>query len=219
MRGEEILNLVKEYTGNDGLAGYSDINDAYETICRRAGMWVVRVRDEDSLTFLDDKTEYDLPMDLIRRLESVWIKDNEDFKEWRRLTEVTEDKFERTVLSFRKEDATDDKGVPLFYRLQGGNGNQLEVTPTPDGTYPGRLQYIGNPTQIDRQVEPVLPEPYHRTIAKLAASTWLERQDSEVLLARGDRLRRQVRETYFGLAFDMSPDRTGVSRPRQRILR
>ena len=219
MKGEQILNLVQEFTGNDGFSGYSDINDAYETISRRAGMWVSKVRDEESLEFLDGKTEYDLPVELIRRLTSVWIKDNTDFKEWRRLEETTEDKFESTVFAFRKADATDDKDTPRFYRLQGGIANQLEVTPTPDGTYPGRLHYIGNPKPIDRQTVPVLPEPYHRTIAKLAASMWLERQDSEVQHAKADRLRRQVQETYLGLAFDIAPDRTGVKRPHQRIMR
>ncbi len=219
MRGEEILNLVREFTGNDGVTGYSDINDAYETLCRRAGTWVVRVRDEGSLTFLDDKTEYDLPMELIRRFESVWIKDNADFQEWRKLTEATEDRFEKQVLGNRNEDATDDKDAPRYYRLQGGESNQLQVTPTPDGTYPGRLVYMGNPTPIDRQGVPVLPESYHRTMAKLAASRWLERQPDDGNVAKGQRLHRQVQETYLGLAFDTAPDRTGVSRPRQRIMR
>lgn len=219
MRGEEILNHTRRFTGNDGLQGYSDINDAHETLCRRAGLWVTRVRDEDSLEFRDGVTRYDLPSDQIRRLESVWIRDNEEFQEWRKLDEVTEEKFEQVVFQFRNEDATDDKDVPLYYRLSMGPTQQLEVTPTPDGTYPGRLVYIGNPTLIDRQVVPVLPENYHRTIAKLAAAFWLERQKDEADQVIGAKLRQQVRETHLGMAFDLSPNRKGVLMPRQRILR
>lgn len=216
MIGEEILDRVRIFTGNHQLSGFSEINDAYETILRRAGMWVSRVRDESSVTFANEKIFYDLPMELIRRLESVWIKDNEDFKEWRRLEEVTEDKFEKTVFIFRKADGTDRKDVPRYFRLAMGATDQMEVAPTPDGTYPCRLVYIGNPAPLDRAVTPILPENYHRVIAKLAAAYWLENNEGD---AKAAPLHRQVREAYFPLAVDIAPNRAGVARPRQKIMR
>ncbi len=219
MQGDEILDLVRRHTKNHRLSRFDEINDAYETLCRRAGMWFLRVRDEHTLQFRDGKTTYTLPMARIRRLESVWIKDNEDFKEWRELDEATEDQFEKTVFQFRKADSTDDKDVPRFYRLGAGDSDQLEVTPTPDGTYIGRLVYIGNPTPLDLMVTPVLPENYHRTIAKLAAALWLEGTEDEAKHARARTLRRDVEGAYFHMAVDTAPNRNGVARPKQRIMR
>ena len=219
MDGEEILDRVRFFTGNHALQGFSEINDAYETILRRAGMWMTRVRDETSLVFLSDKIFYNLPMESIRRLESIWIKDNEDFKEWRELKEATDDRFETTVFQFRNVDSTDQKDVPRFYRLSMGDTNQLEVTPTPDGNYPARLVYIGNPTAIERATVPVLPGNYHRIIAKLAAANWLEDHPSETNQAKAGRLQRDVREAYFPLAVDVSVNRVGVGTPKQRIMR
>ena len=219
MNGDELLNRVRFFTGNHALQGFSEINDAYETILRRAGMWVSRVRDETSVTFSDNKVFYNLPMDRIRRLESVWIKDNVDFQEWRELDEVTENRFESTVFQFRKTDGTDNKDVPRFYRLAMGETAQMEVTPTPDGTYPCRLVYIGNPTPIDRSVVPVLPGNYHRVIAKLAAALWLEGQPDKFMQGRAAGLHGQVKSSYLSLAFDIAPNRAGVARPKQKIMR
>ena len=220
MEGWEILDRMRDFAGNDALSEYDEINDAYETILRRAGLWISRVRDESSVEFADDKNLYDLPMDLIRRLEAVWIKDNQDFQEWRRLDEATEDQFESTVFQFRKSDGTNQKNVPRFYRLAMGATNQLEVTPTPDGTYPCRLVYIGSPTPLAQFVTPILPENYHRVIAKLAAADWLDVHGvDEVQLARAAKLHGQVREAYFPLAVDISTNRVGVARPKQKIMR
>ena len=219
MNGEKLLERVKFYTGDHTLQGYSHINDAYETILRRAGMWLTRVRDETSLVFKNGLTKYTLPMSSIRRLEGIWIQDNEDFQEWRELQEVTEGRFEETVFQYREADGTNTKDSPYFYRLHMGDANQLEVTPTPDGTYPARLVYIGNPPEINGEITPVLPENYHRIIAKLAAANWLEDHPSEVNEAKANRLHRDVRESYFPLAVDVSANRAGVARPKQKIMR
>ncbi len=220
MEGEEILDAMRDFTGNDALSSYAEINDAYETFLRRAGLWISRVRDESSVEFANDKTFYDLPMDLIRRLEAVWIKDNEDFQEWRRLDEATEDGFESTVFQFRNSDGTNQKNVPRFYRLAMGATDQLEVTPTPDGTYPCRLVYIGSPSPLGHFSTPIWPENYHRVIAKLAAAYWLDVHGTgDIQSARAANLHGQVREAYFPLAVDISPNRVGVVKPKQKIMR
>ena len=219
MTGEEILDRVREFTGYSGLSGYEEINDAYETILRRGGLWSTRVRDESSVTIKNNEKFYALPMDRIRRLESVWVKDNADFLEWRPLYEVAEVGFEKTVFQYRKADGTDRRDAPREYRLSMSEGQELEVSPTPDGTYACRLIYIGNPPPIARQVTPILPSNYHRIIAKLAAVNYLSNKPDEASQVKAAGLRTQVREALFNMAFDVSPNRSGLHRKRQMVMR
>ncbi|KKL26213.1 hypothetical protein LCGC14_2397540 [marine sediment metagenome] len=181
-------------------------------------MWVCRVRDEDSVEFRNDIRVYDLPLDRIRRLEDVWVQANEDEKGWRELLPATD--FEAKVLASRNTDGTDAKDVPTFFRLEGGDVQQLDVTPTPDGTYNCRLVYIGNPPAIRREVVPVLPENYHRIIAKQAAADVLRLPPvSEGNMALAARYEGEVRQSYFPLANDIAPNRFGLAFKGQPIMR
>ena len=227
MLGEQILEQVCLLTGDLGLTRYDEINDAYESILRRGGMWIARVRDDAVLTFKEDVSRYTLPLAAIRRLESVWVQNNEDEREWRQLLPVSEGRFERQVFLNRDSDGDDEKDTPAFYRLHGGDAEQLEVTPTPDGTYAGRAHYIGHPQAIGRLTTPILPESYHRTIAKKAAVSILRQPKAtdspEMLQARltqAGALEREVEQAVFELAFDLhaTPD-ASVAMPRQRIMR
>lgn len=219
MKGEEILDLVRLEVKDDLWPHYVEINDAYEYICRRAGYWISRVRDEDSLEFRDGKDTYDLPMDRIRRLEQVWVKNNEDQLEWLPLRELDSVAFEREVFAHRNNEGNDIEDVPRHYRLQGGLTGQIQVAPTPDGTYTGRLVYIGNPPPIKRTTEPVLPTIYHRIIAKKAAAIILRNRNTEPSVAQATGLEREVQLAMFQLAADLSANRAGVDMPKRRIMR
>lgn len=220
MKGEEILDLVRRMSGKHDWQFYDEINDAYETICRKAGFWFTRIRDENSFTFENGKTSYSLPLDQIRRLEGVAIKDNEDFQEWRTLEEVGDDLFDRKVFAYRNMDATDQKDVPRYYRLSADSVKHLEVTPTPDGSYPMRLIYIGNPPKIEASTVPVLPENYHRILVKLAAAKLLQLPPfTDAKSAQAATLMRDYREAMFPLALDTAPNRVGTGSPKRRIMR
>src|SRR3990167_1108892 len=219
MTGEEILEQVRKLTGDHVWSGYQEINDAYETMCRRSRYWEARQRDEYSVRFQDGVIVYTLPMSRIRVLESVWVRYNDDYQEWRELTEASDATFEQSVLANRGTDGTDTEDVPDVYRLEGPD--QMRVSPTPDGSYSVRLVYIGNPAPITRTATPILPESYHRIIAKLAAVNVLRlpplTEEKGNLAARYD---KEVQMAYLNLAFDSSINRSaGPIRPLQRIMR
>ena len=221
MNGEAILQEVRRLSGEADWSRYDEINDAYETMCRRAGMWVLSVRDISTLQFRSGITFYTLPMDRIRRLVSVGVKNNEDEQEWHDLDPLADAEFDQKVLANRNADGTDDTDAPGFFRLAGGETSQLEVTPTPDGTYQGRLVYIGNPPAIAKGVTPVLPGNYHRTIAKLAASYVIRQMagHTEPGLAKARELERLAKESYIHMAFDTAPNLGKMDFPKQRLMR
>lgn len=215
MNGEALLNQVRKFSGLS-ISTFDEINDAYETILRRGGMWQTRVRDEHSLQFSENKTRYLLPMDRIRRLEGVAVRNNTDELEWSPLTLADDEKFDAVVFANRDSDGNDETDVPTHYRLAG---DEIEVTPTPDGNYQARLVYIGNPPAIDRLTTPVIPANYHRLLAKLAAAYALRLTDKPENQARGQKLESECRNEMLAFAYDVSaPSTTDMPRPF-RIMR
>lgn len=216
MNGAQILDEVRELTGHHGYIGFSVVNDAYATILRRLGVWRTRVRDTTSLEFKADITSYQLPVSKIRRLEAVAVRNNEDEREWRTLTPATDDKFDEQVFANRNADGTDDKEVPRYYRVAG---DSIEVTPTPDGTYPGRLIYIGEPPDIAEETVPVIPSNYHWVLAKLAAAYFLRLSDDQIQQGKATRLEGEVERAYLFLAMDTGNYRGDLSPPKLKIMR
>ena len=213
MNGEQLLDELRRLAGKSWTS-FAEINDAYETLCRRAGIDTLRVRDETSLAFRSGKSFYRLPLERIRRLEGVFVR--QEAGNWRRLELGNDDSFDREVRRSASDDGSIVPGTPRVYRSAG---DEIEVAPTPNGTYPARLVYIGNPVPLDRQGVPILPSNYHRIIAKMAASYVLRESTDEGDRIKGARYDQEVREAMLGFAFDTSPGTGDVSVPRQRIQR
>src|SRR3990167_4948657 len=116
MNGETILNQVRKFSGLS-ISTFDEINDAYEKLLRRGGMWRIRVQDEHSLQFSADKTRYLLPMDRIRRLVSVAVRNNTDQQEWRKLALADDETFDAVVFANRDSDGNDLTDTPTHYRL------------------------------------------------------------------------------------------------------
>lgn len=219
MKGERLLDELRRLSGDDDISDFDDLNSAYQRILRRAKSWTMRVRDEASLQFRNGKKDYTLPMHRIARLLSIAVKENEDEKEWRTLTILPDDEFDKKVLLARANDGSEIEDTPKYYRLSAGGTDQLEVTPTPDGTYSGRLIYYGNPPPLDLEAIPLLPEMYHRTIAELAAGIRLQGSKDPGDIAKGQNLERLAKEAYWPLANDTANNMAGVKMPTQPLMR
>ncbi len=222
MKGEELLRLVRKFSGESQWSRYDEINDAHEIICRRAGFNFLRVRDEDVFQFETESIQI-LP-DGIRRLEDIWIKNTTDFQDWIQVILVDDKRFEQEVYTWRNSDGTNITGYPRFCRI---SGKKIEVTPTPNAVYPARLIYIAETTPIDRTSEPVIPNDYHRIIAKLAAVKVLSQPKDR--LTEGQMVERQktvamltsdINEAELPMAFDTTlAVNTGLSTPIRRMMR
>lgn len=218
MKGEELLVHFQRHAGRS-VGDYWLLNQAYEHLARRSGMWLSRVRDEHSLVFKQSTTDYQLPKDRIRSLESVALKENSDEKEWRKLREVSWEEFDEVVLKWRLADGTDDEDTPTVYTLSWSEDKPLRVAPTPDGEFEGRLIYTGIPTPLDREVEPILPGLYHSLIPKLAAAWDLQDRGDEASLVRGRNLEKQVNQDLWALTVDSSSSRSDMNVRAHSILR
>lgn len=220
MNGEQILEQVQLLSGVHSHAYYDELNDAYETLCRRAGVWMLRRRDETSLAFEAGASVYALPVRRMRRFEELWVRDVTGSLDWHQVLPGDERDFEAERRRYTSEDSTEETGRPRRFRLSGEFQEELEVVPTADAAYPARLIYIGSPEPLSDKVEPVLPENYHRVLAKLAAVYVLRGKDDEASHVRAQVLMREYRDALLPLAFDTAPNRAGAVRtPKQHILR
>lgn len=222
MNGEILLNRVRDLTGEHRFNRFDEINDAYKTLLTRAGMWISRVLDETTLEFRASTPKYSLPMHKIRRFEGMAVRASTDQKEWTPLVELTDPDFDTLVFQNTGTDGTDSENIPRNFRLIGGG--EFEVNPVPSGTLECRLTYIGNPPDIDRSTEPILPEPYHIEIARMAAVALLfqtptDSPDYEFRMDKATRLQGMTGQSYFPLANDISNNRSGVNFPKQKIMR
>ena len=219
MRGGELLDRVKRLTGDHSWSDFTEINNAYRELLVRAGAEVVKVRDETSVAFKSDVKRYTLPSERIRRLESIWVKATDGQREWRQMTQFSDDDFEAEVLRNKTTTGADDTDTPSVYRLHGGIVEQLEINPVASGDFPVRLLYLGEPEELERGSVPILPVSYHWMIANLAAAEVLEYSEEQVKQAKASGLRRLVARQYERLAHDMTPNRAGVNFPVRRIIR
>ncbi len=218
MTGEEILNRVRLLT-TAGLSSFDEINEAYEFLLQRAGMGLSRVRDETSLSFQTGVVFYQLPMERIRRLETIAVKKTADKQEWKPLVPLNDEDFDAVVFANRNSDATDKIDTPINFRLSLGSTTQLEVTPTPDADYPMRLTYLETPEPLDSGATPILPAIYHRQIANLGAAYILQRGKDQAEQAKGMKLEQDVKQTLFSMLNDVAHNMAGVKMPSQAMMR
>ncbi len=217
MKGREILDRVRTLIKQIDYSSYVEINEANYQILNRTGYSFSRTRDTDSVTFKDGVTDYILPQSRIRRLEGVYIKDNDDYQEWSPLYEISDKAFDLEVLNNRDSDGDDSTAAPRKYRLSHG---AFEVVPTPDGTYECRLNFIEVPELIDDEVTPLLSASYHPTIAKLAAANYLALEGDDVSTKRASALLSMVQTDLLHLFLDTTTNRKGgVSFKKQPIMR
>ena len=185
------------------------------------GAWdMQRVRDETSVVFIANVNRYTLPMDRIRRLEEIWVNDPDEVADCVQLLPASEAMFESTAAAFRTPSGTDDTDSPRRFRIHAGDTDQLEVTPSVDGTYLCRLVYQGNPPPITSRSYPVLPALYHRTLIKMAAVYVLIGKGDEISLQRAKFYKADFDDDLLPMAFDTAPNRAGrVRTPSQRLMR
>lgn len=224
MKGHAIREELERLIGRQH-AGYAELDAAYEELLRRFDYWQVRQQDEAALAFEEGVSTYDLPMDRIRRLEHVFVQEDDDYQEWHSIEPVGNEDFERIRRAHKEPDGSDDQERPRAMRLFDG---RMEVTPVPDGEYTVRLVYLGFPAPLTRYVVPILPENYHRLIAKKAAVTLL-RQDAvksenmeaaQPKFALASTYEKEVERDMFNLLNDAEPNRTVDWMPiRRQILR
>lgn len=222
MNGETLVRRVRQLTGDDRLNPYDELNDAYKTLLTRGGLWISRVVDETTLEFRADVKTYTLPMHKIRRFESLAAKAVVDEKEWSLLEEITDIEFDRLVFANLNEAGDAETDLPTAFKLLGGG--EFEVSPVPNASFPVRITYTGNPPDITRLTEPILPEPYHVEIARMASVALLmqtptSNPEYELRMDKASRLERQAEKSYFPMANDTANNRTGVNFAKQRIMR
>jgi len=220
MKGEALLDEFRRLTGATNVSLLDDVQAAYQDLLKRAGRWHSRHRDTVSLVFKSGESSYALPLHKMTRLEGIAIRENTDQREWRPLPIVDDAEFDSERLRWLKSDGTNDTDRPRVGRISGGDTRVLEVTPGPDGTYEGRLTYVGFPALLTRENEPILPEMYHLEIAQLGAAYWLMNSQDENTRARGHILERRVLKNAIPRAIDTSPNLSnGVKTRSARMMR
>jgi len=223
MTGEELLERVRGYVGDDNIEMYDELDDAYQTIVRSAAFRRFRWRDDGAMITRPNVTTYLIPA-FIRRLEAVWIQETTEFQEWKPLKFVDDVEFERQVFTWTNSDATNNTNTPLYGRV---SGNMLEVVPTPNAAYPMRVHYIGDPPALERLTEPQIPASYHLTIAKMAAVRILaypkygmNEVDAAQRAASRQALQQEIAEANMPLTFDMANNITGTPAiPKRKVMR
>ena len=209
LKGEEILNRVREFIGDEHFSRYDEINEAYLVLMRQTGTFNSK-REDTSLSFKSGESVYQLPMDRIRSLIGIWIRDDTT---WRELKEVDEEGFQNVEI-----DTTVSTVPTVFKSISRG---MIEVSKEPEASYPVKLVFIGTPEPLGPNSYSELPAGYDIEIARLAATNWISLNDvTEAGVAKARALGSSVGNAMRDMASDTNQNRgVGVSIPRQKVLR
>jgi hypothetical protein len=202
LKGEDILTRVREYTGNTSFARYDEINEAYVELMRRVGLYNSK-REDTSLSLKSGESVYQLPVERIRSLIGIWIKDDVD---WVELKETDEAGFQYV------ESLDTTSAVPTVFKLIGSG--LFEVSQEPSASYPVKIVFLGVPEPLSPHTYTELPAGYDILVAQLAAANiMIEGTTAEFL-------RQKVGAALQDLTSDTLQNRgVGVDIPRQKILR
>ena len=108
----------------------------------------------------------------------------------------------------RRSDGTDDEKTPEGYFIEGGPAATILITPTADGPYTARVEYIATLSRIDEKTEPQTPEDYDDMIANLAAGFVLEGERDQAKMMLAERYIQRARGEFDNLVSDLHPNRT-----------
>jgi hypothetical protein len=207
MRGDEILREVRRLINDTSYSNYSDIQSAYEEICRQTEFFWLRREDEDMVSFQSGTSEYLINLEE-RIIERVWVYGvTSSTNRWILLDELDQTRFEEERSKNIDSSGNNEESRPIYYKLKGINPITMVVTPSPDQAYQVRVDTIRDAEVIERDTIPSLPSSYHRTLAKLAAGYILERKPDPVMARLGEKYIADARATFINITTDSHPNR------------
>lgn len=220
MNGEDILNEVRFLIDDMGYSRYNEINRAYREIGRVTHHNWLRNESETLITFVDGTAEYTIDLDGVRVFKELWVKGNDSgAKYWHLMEEVSSQLFEDRRVDYLEPDGTDREDRPAYYKILSSTSQviSVQVTPVPDDSYDGRVNYIKDLETISRTTTPTMPASYHDLIANMAAGMILSRDKDPKERARGQGLKNDaLRNAVNGLVKDAHTNRTkNITRPRR----
>lgn len=207
MRGDEILREVRRLINDTSYSNYSDIQNAYEEICRQTQFYWLREENEDIVSFKASTSEYLINLE-DRILERIWVYGvTSATNRWILLDELDQTRFEEERSNAIDSSGNDEEARPIYYKLKGINPITMVVTPSPDQAYRVRIDTVRNAEIIERDTVPSLPSSYHRVLAKLAAGYILERRADPRMVALGETYIADARATFLNITTDSHPNR------------
>lgn len=137
------------------------------------------------------------------------------------MEETDSQTFEDMRVQHLQPDGTNREGRPAYYKILESSDQRIkiQVTPVPDDTYTGRVEYIKSLEEIGPVTTPTMPKDYHDLISVLAAGKILQRSDDPKERARGQQLIAEARrDAVLGLVKDAHANRTkDITRPRRSV--
>lgn len=216
MTGSELIQKVREETGDLSYDTYEDINRAYEEICEICNPYWLSETKEGLLNFETNVSEYYVDFSDMRSLQNIYIYGEYNGEtRWRLLKETDEVTFLKHQQKSSEYNGDDITSIPMYYKLEGSPLTKISVTPTPDNTYTTRFHYTVFPKEIGPNDEPKIPPAYHRKISLLASGYILRRSDNPARVQEGLRLIRDVTMSFKNLFRDTKPNRSGRIQPPQ----
>lgn len=211
MRGEQILEVFRYYTGQDNHARYNEINQAYRNILKRTKLWNQKISKTNLVTLVSGTYQYQVDFSSFRSNtpDRAYVK-NSSSQVWTELIELSQEEFERQ----RPSDIdgvvyTSDYNPPGYYALSGDDNYNFSLTPNPDKSYDIRFDGTAKIVELDRGVVPIIGDNYHESIAILAASIFLKQKKDATPqdLSKSQALRQEAEDELSSLYRDYNENR------------
>ncbi len=237
MKAEEILELVRYYTGDHSISRFAEINEAYRDILKQTKWWFSRIEDENLITLIANVYRYQVdfsgfrggsPTNVyissvttsspsatlyggFRYGENVYSAVSLDNGPWTLIEEVQQKEYARLKVALTTTTTTcptiETTGCPTNYILSGNTKFNFCVTPTPSTNMSIRFEGIKAIDDLDRGVEPTIHKDYHVAIALLASGFILQRGIDPIIISKGARLEQRARIDLKMLIEDVHPNR------------
>ena len=198
MRGEEVMDTVRDLISDQGYQSYTELRLAFKRACQLTKSSWLKDRDEQRLQFRANETDYTLDMSDIRSITHLFVYGIDTNKiYWHPLIRLDEVTFEDRVRETRNADGTSDHDRPRYYTRSGtATTARIIVTPTPDQDYNGRVDFIRHIEDIKRDTEVPIPAANHDDLAKLTSGYILRAKETEQEIILG---RTYIREAEASL--------------------
>ena len=180
MIGEEVLERIRQYSGDHGLSVYLHADRALREYCQTIGFsWLQRVEGA-AFSFQTGVTEYNLGSLGLRRIDAIWVRASVDGR-WHFVEEMQAVNFEEAVNARVNADGAVDESIPTNFLMFGDGFPHIRVTPTPDEDFDGRIDGISETPIMQRTTELPGPAEFHDQVALLAAGYVLEEEVTQKL--------------------------------------
>lgn len=229
MKAEEILELVRYYTGDHSISRFVEINEAYRDILKQTKWWFTRVEYEDLIALRAGVFRYSVDFSSFRGgspsnvyISSVtpraagvnvyglfkygaklYTKDTGEKGPWTLIEEVQQKKYATLRLGLTPE----TESQPTEYILSGDARYNFSVTPTPSIDMSIRFEGIKSIDDLARGSEPIIHKDYHTAIALLASGFVLQRSLDPITISKGVGLEQRARTDLKMLIEDAHPNR------------